>query len=237
MPIFFRTRYNVTTSNSVLCTCNRKVTMIWCAVLMALLPTWVASFQHPLPASLFLSTQASALRMAPKYIDGQWVPQTKGDMPEAGYDVFGTLVRQGPKPAITRLTQPKDYEQAILKFMAQDQCDYLTAQGNMDAYLRNPADWTYQRMEDTKRGIEKKRDYVTIRTNEIVLVMVWSVIVVALVGRLIYSITNGVDFVRCFLPWFWLYCCDSFSHLVLFPSLHTLSRQYDWGFGPFTGSH
>jgi hypothetical protein len=214
MPIFFLVVILLPVSlciniNSVRCTYYKEM-MIWFTVLMVFLPTRVASFQQPQRAVMGSSSAQPSVKlpMAPKYIDGQWVPQTKDDMPEAGYDVFGTLVRHGPKPAITRLTQPKDYEQAILKFMAQDQCDYLTAQGNMDAYLRNPADWTYQRMEDTKRGFEKKRDYVTIRINEIALVAVWSVIVVALVGRLIYSIANGVDFVRPFFALSWLCCCD-----------------------------
>ena len=175
--------------------------MFW-TILLVVLPTWAAAF-HLVP----LERTRALLQMAPKYVDGQWVPQTKDDTPEAGYDLFGTFVRHGPKPAITRVFQPKDYEQAILKFMAQDQCDYLTAQGNMDAYLRNPADWTYQRMEDTKRGIEKKRDYVTIRINEIVLVLVWSAIVFAIVGRVIYSVTNGVDFVRSFISISWVVCC------------------------------
>ena len=106
-----------------------------------------------------------------------------------------TVSPDGTKLAFTRLTAPDDYEQAILKFMVTDQCDYITAQGNMDAYLRNPPDWQYQRMEDMKNGYEKQRDYVTIKVSDIVLVLTWSTIVVAVIGRVIYSVTNGVDFV------------------------------------------
>ena len=133
--------------------------------------------------------------MVPKYVGNQWVPQTEDDLPSAGYDVFGTFVRHGPKPTLTRITSPNDYEQAILKFMVTDQCNYITAQGNMDAYLRNPPDWQYQRMEDMKNGYERQRDYVTIQVKDIILVLTWSAIVVAVVGRVIYSVTNGVDFV------------------------------------------
>jgi hypothetical protein len=133
--------------------------------------------------------------MVPKYVGNKWVPQTEEDMPSAGYDLFGTLIRHGPKPALTRLTSPEEYEQAILKFMATDQCDYITAQGNMDAYLRNPPDWQYTRMEDMKKGFEKQRDYVTIKVQDVILVLTWSTIVLAIVARVIYSITNGVDFV------------------------------------------
>ena len=153
-----------------------------------LLSTSVSSYSPP-------TTSTTLLPMVPKYVGNQWVPQTEDDLPSAGYDVFGTFVRHGPKPTLTRITSPNDYEQAILKFMVTDQCNYITAQGNMDAYLRNPPDWQYQRMEDMKNGYERQRDYVTIQVKDIILVLTWSAIVVAVVGRVIYSVTNGVDFV------------------------------------------
>jgi hypothetical protein len=162
--------------------------------------------------------------MAPKYIKDKWVPQSDAEMPSAGYDVFGTLLRQGPQPALTRIFQPDDYEQAVLKFMAGDNCDRNTAQGNMDAYLRNPADWTFSRMEEERRGY--KRDYVTIQPKDVALVLVWSTFVSAVVGRGVYCIINGVDFVRILLLRFsvlltrLLLCAiNSFS-----ASFHFLSR-------------
>ena len=60
---------------------------------------------------------------------------------EEGYDVIGTLLRNGPVPTFTRLTNPDDYEQAVFKFQAKEKCDINTAQGNMDAYFENPNDW------------------------------------------------------------------------------------------------
>lgn len=177
-------------------------------ITIMLLITWtsprvVVSFTTPSslyqprlsPSSSSASSSLLQLRMVPKYIGNKWIPQTPEDMPSAGYDTFGTFIRHGPKPTLTRIFSPDDYEQAILKFMVTDQCDYITAQGNMDAYLRNPPDWQYQRMEDMKNGYEKQRDYVTIQVKDIVLVLTWSTIVVAVIARLIYSITNGVDFV------------------------------------------
>ena len=100
---------------------------------------------------------------------------------------------QGPKPVFTRLFQQDDYEQAVLKFMATDGCDRITAQGNMDAYLRNPQDWMFNRMEEEKRGV--KYNYTNLQPKEIVLVLVWSTIVGAVVGRALYSLAMGVDFV------------------------------------------
>lgn len=34
---------------------------------------------------------------------------------------------------------------AVLKYMAKEGCDRKEAQGNMDAFLDNCADWTYQK--------------------------------------------------------------------------------------------
>ena len=34
-------------------------------------------------------------------------------------------------PVITRITNPDNYEQAVLKYMAQTNCDRIEAQGNM----------------------------------------------------------------------------------------------------------
>jgi hypothetical protein len=173
--------------------------------------------------------QSLSSYMVPKYINNEWVPQTEDDMPSAGYDVFGTFIRHGPKPTITRLLQPKDYEQAILKFMVTDQCNYITAQGNMDAYLRNPPDWQYQRLEDRKNGIEKQRDYVTIQIQDIILVLLWSTIVFAIIGRVIYSVTNGVDFVRiktlivCSFYRLFLSICETPFNLFIFFRFYTYS--------------
>ena len=186
------------------------------ALMLMMTTTWLTQQQVTCFSTTSITTPAHTLQqrtttrplsMVPKYVGNKWIPQTEDDMPSAGYDVLGTFVRHGPKPTITRLVSPDDYEQAILKFMVTDQCDYITAQGNMDAYLRNPPDWQYQRLEDVKNGYEKQRDYVTIQTSDVILVVTWSAIVFAVVGRLLYSITNGVDFVRNV----YMYVCVSFS--------------------------
>jgi hypothetical protein len=166
-----------------------------------MVPIFVVAFapRHSIPTISSSSSSSSnqqqpppPLHMVPKFVGNKWVPQTPAEMPEAGYDVWGTLLRQGPEPTLTRLFSPDDYEQAVLKFMASEQCDRMTAQGNMDAYLRNPPDWTYVRMEDMKRGYV--RDYVTLKPKEIAKVSVWSIIVFALLGRAIYAITTGNSF-------------------------------------------
>jgi hypothetical protein len=76
---------------------------------------------------------------------------------EEGYGLVGTLLRNGPVPFFTRLTNPDDYTQAVLKFQASERCSKNVAQGNMDAYFENPNDWAYQRVEEEKGGY--KKDY------------------------------------------------------------------------------
>ena len=80
------------------------------------------------------TTSRSVLGMAPKYDGDQWVPTT----PEEGTDAYPaikTLLLHGPIPFYNRIFKNKDYQQAVLKFMATDKVDRLEAQGNMDFYL------------------------------------------------------------------------------------------------------
>lgn len=134
--------------------------------------------------------------MVPKYINEKWVAQSEAEMSGAGYDVVGTLIRHGPLPACRRIFQPDDYEQAVLKFMASEKCDCNTAQGNMDAYMRNPNDWFASRLKDESRGY--KVDYVTINPIEVALVSVWGTAVSIWAGRIICAWTVGVEIVRSF---------------------------------------
>jgi hypothetical protein len=131
------------------------------------------------------------LHMAPKFENGKWVATQPDDQPEAGYPPFQTLIMHGPGPWFTRTFNPDDYEQAVLKFMASDKVSRTEAQGNMDAYLRNPADWTYNRMESEKRGT--KIDYATVNPKETAKVLVWAGIVFFFFGRIGIVLASGAD--------------------------------------------
>jgi hypothetical protein len=134
---------------------------------------------------------ATSLRMVPKYDGSRWVPTKFPDDTE-GYPAWKTLLKHGPQPFFKRLTAPDDYEQAVYKFMAVDKVSRDEAQGNMDAYLRNPNDWAMDRMYAEKRGI--KVDYVTLDPKALTLTLVWSSIVFAVIGRIIVAVTTGVNF-------------------------------------------
>ena len=59
-----------------------------------------------------------------------------------GYGLLGTLIRQGPVPLVTRITQPEKYELSVQVYMAKEGCSKEEAQGNMDAFFANQNEWT-----------------------------------------------------------------------------------------------
>jgi len=117
----------------------------------------------------------------------------KWDKP-AGYDEeetygpVGSLLRQGPGPFITRLSNADEYEQAVLKYMASEGVSRLEAQGNMDAYFNNAADWAYQKMEE-KKGAPKV-DYNKIKTKDVALSAIWGLFITPLLLRIVLIIAT-----------------------------------------------
>ncbi len=47
--------------------------------------------------------------------------------PSAGYNIVGSLYRAGPVPFFQRIVNPDMYEQAVLKYMAQEGCDRVVS--------------------------------------------------------------------------------------------------------------
>lgn len=112
-----------------------------------LLPSLVAAFA-PILVGNAVSTEGmqfstTSLNMVPKFdkTQNKWLPTSPEEESEAGYDIWGSLLRQGPNPFFNRLFRGEEYEQGVLKFMAGDKVDRNTAQAEMDAYLQNPNDW------------------------------------------------------------------------------------------------
>lgn len=115
-------------------------------------------------------------------------------MPEEaeGYPPIGTLLRQGPQPYIRRLLNSDEYDQGVLKMMAGENLTRDEAQGSFDAYMRNPNDWTYNKLQERKGGF--KIDYAKAPdTKSIVLTVSWGIIATTFVGRVIYLYTVGCD--------------------------------------------
>uniref|UniRef100_A0A7S1Z1N7 Uncharacterized protein n=1 Tax=Trieres chinensis TaxID=1514140 RepID=A0A7S1Z1N7_TRICV len=142
------------------------------------------------------SSDVAPLRMAPRFdaSTGRWSPSSKEEEDGAGYPPFGSLLRQGPKPFFQRVLKPDLYDQAVLKYMANEGVDRNVAQGNMDAYLANPNDWAYQYFEERRGGANY--DYVNGNTDvkSLVLTGFWSSLVLSVVARAIYCLQTGVSF-------------------------------------------
>jgi hypothetical protein len=126
------------------------------------------------PARMTTKRASGALSAAkPKY-DAKtqtWTPAS-GDDGKYPYDAVGALLRHGPAPFFTRLTNPGEYEQGILKYMANGGVSRAEATGNMDAKLNNGQDWMLQKMAE-KKGAAKV-DYTELKKKDAILVLVWA---------------------------------------------------------------
>ena len=90
---------------------------------------------------------------------------------------------------MVRVLKPNEYDQAVYKFMAQTSCSRSEAQGNMDAFYNNAADWAYQKGEES-RG-RPMVDYTELRPQQAVLVVSWALLVTPFLGRCGYLIAAG----------------------------------------------
>jgi len=153
-------------------------------LLCIILPSAVQGFV----SQLRVETRNNALRMAPRFdpVEKRWYPRTDEEAQEA-YGPVGSLIRQGPKPFISRLVNPDAYEQGVYKMMAQEGWDRLEAQGNMDAFLENAQDWVLQKQAEKKGA--PKYDYANANTSpkQLVLTLTWAAIVVFVGGPIVYD--------------------------------------------------
>ena len=164
------------------------------ALLVLSLVVMVGSVMAFMPQPSTFRTASSSLAMAPRFDKdtAKWIPSSPQEDASAGYGPIGSLLRQGPAPFFQRIVNADEYDQAVLKFMAGEQCTRNEAQASMDAYLRNPNDWAFNRFEEQKTG--KKVDYFAIKPDQIVLTLVWSAIVIAAASRAAYCLANQESF-------------------------------------------
>eukprot|EP00986_Skeletonema_menzelii_P017584 scaffold20570_cov148-Skeletonema_menzelii.AAC.5 len=95
-------------------------------------------------------------------------------MAGSSYGPIGSLYRAGPKPFFTRIFNPDTYDQAVLKYMAQDGCDRKEAQGNMDAFLENPQDWGFQKVSEQNGAYKKDYANANMEPKQEVFIVPWS---------------------------------------------------------------
>mmetsp|Transcript_61613 Transcript_61613/g.74115 ORF Transcript_61613/g.74115 Transcript_61613/m.74115 type:complete len:189 (-) Transcript_61613:420-986(-) len=118
---------------------------------------------------------------------GRWEPPPNEDDSEL-YGPVGALLRQGPGPFITRLTKPDDYEQAVLKYQATEGCTRLEAEGNMDSYFNNAADWAFQK--NAEKNGAPKIDYTILKAGDAAKTIVWALGVTPFLLRIVFLIAS-----------------------------------------------
>lgn len=158
------------------------------SILAGFLLAVLAVSQLLTPADAFAATKKSAAGSLPTY-DKKTQRWSEPAIAEEGYGLVGTLLRNGPLPFFTRLTNPDDYNQAVLKFQASEKCTRNVAQGNMDAYFENPNDWAYQRMVEQNGGY--KRDYgEPPDTKQVALTVTWGLGISYILSNLVLDLVS-----------------------------------------------
>lgn len=118
-----------------------------------------------------------------------------GDDGAYPYDAVGALLRHGPSPFLTRLTNADEYEQYVLNYMAEIGVDRAEATGNIDAKLNNAAHWAYQKMEENKG--KPKVDYTALKAKDAALALIWAVFITPLAVNVILQtfsqLNDGID--------------------------------------------
>ena len=153
--------------------------------LCCVLSTAVVAFQPAATRSRLTSTTALAAQK-PK-LDKQsnrW-EKAKDDDGVYPYGPFGSLLRHGPSPFFTRLTNADEYEQAVLKYMATAGVSRAEATGNMDAKLNNAMDWSYQKRAE--RNGSPKVDYTVLNKKDAALAIIWALGITPLTIQVIYQ--------------------------------------------------
>eukprot|EP00569_Conticribra_weissflogii_P002696 CAMPEP_0171335446 /NCGR_PEP_ID=MMETSP0878-20121228/5339_1 /TAXON_ID=67004 /ORGANISM="Thalassiosira weissflogii, Strain CCMP1336" /LENGTH=199 /DNA_ID=CAMNT_0011836717 /DNA_START=59 /DNA_END=658 /DNA_ORIENTATION=- len=145
------------------------------------------------PNVLKSRSYSTSLSMAVKFdkASGKWYtddPEKEGM--GSSYGPIGSLYRAGPKPFLQRIFNADTYDQAVLKYMAQDGCDRKEAQGNMDAFLDNPQDWAYQKLQEQNGSFKKDYANANMAPKQVILSTVWGFGVIYFFGNLIY---NGIQ--------------------------------------------
>lgn len=122
----------------------------------------------------------------------RWItddPANEG--PEGGYNIIGSLYRAGPVPAFQRIVNGDSYEQGVLKYMAQQDCSRMEAQGNFDAYLENPQDWAYQKLQEENGAPVKDYANANMSTKQVFLSSIWACVVLCFAYDLITGVGDG----------------------------------------------
>lgn len=171
----------------------------WTMALLAFIATitTVSSFGIIQPISTYstvgrlrMHLSATTYKAKPPKFNKQtarWEPSAETEAEV--YGPWGSFLRGGPAPFVQRVFNQHDYDQAVFKYMAKTSCSRAEAQGNMDAYYNNAADWSYKKSEEA-RG-RPTVDYTELKPQQAMLVIGWASLVTPFLGRCAYLIAFG----------------------------------------------
>mmetsp|Transcript_9732 Transcript_9732/g.22771 ORF Transcript_9732/g.22771 Transcript_9732/m.22771 type:complete len:95 (-) Transcript_9732:186-470(-) len=75
--------------------------------------------------------------------------------------------------------------------MAQQDCSRMEAQGNFDAYLENPQDWAYQKLQEENGAPVKDYANANMSTKQVFLSSIWACVVLCFAYDLITGVGDG----------------------------------------------
>lgn len=133
-------------------------------------------------------SQASNLPKPDPSNPERFLPRSSGVTSKDFYPEYVSLLRNGPLPLITRLTNPDKYEQAIYKYQYDTkEIDLEEAQANMDAFFSSPDVWAEQKLREQmgERAVNKYSK--PLDPERVVLSVVWGSLVLLAVGKIIWK--------------------------------------------------
>lgn len=166
--------------------------MLFTVAVVALVALEAKAFTTPRCNGVHQSLVASPTMrsMVPKYDPSKQRWASEAEDLEGSYDIFETIVRNGPLPFFQRIISADSYEQGVLKMMASEGMGRAEAQGNMDASLENAGDWAYQKMKEKNGG--PKKDYAKSPSpKQFALALTWSAIVFWFFGSFFLDAVTG----------------------------------------------
>ena len=122
----------------------------------------------------------------------RFVLQASKNSDDEGYDIIGTLSRQGPVPALIRIFNSEKYNASVQKYMNKEKCSRIEAMANMDAYFQDPTGWIITKKRDEKSGT--KTDFVNAFQDptSLALTLVWGLFSSALLLRIAYGFLERI---------------------------------------------
>jgi hypothetical protein len=104
------------------------------------------------------------------------------------YPPYLSLIRNGPLPLLTRLTNPDKYQQAIYKYQFESkETDLQEAQSNIDAFFSAPDVWAEQKLKEQRGEREVYMYNKELIPERVALSVVWASIVLFIVGKIVWK--------------------------------------------------